>query len=427
MTISILHAFTSAKAASSDASLVGSSEWNAGHNLTLTALSVIGRSGATGGAAEEITAALDGQVLRRASSALAFGALDLASANAITGDLPFANLTQIAGLSVLGVTGNSTADVAAITAGTDGHVLRRSGTALSFGELATGAFPTSLTLTGKTITLDTITATVAGNAGRFVNSSDSASVQVARFEGDRATMADDDEAYISLMLSNDGGTQTEFARLTWVATDVNAATSEDGALDFGVMTAGTMVDHLRLNTTTFRPITTDSHSLGSSNNAWSDLFLASGAVINFDAGDVTITHSAGALAFAGASSGYSFDAIVTGTSVTLTSGLRVGFAGTPTADRIELGDANAFLDFGNLIASTLMLFGDSGDSLRYDRTNNVWAFAIGNADKCYLDAPSTATQTALRIYDVDNAAVERVTVGAADSGGAGFKLLRIPN
>lgn len=43
----------------------------------------------------------------------------------VTGDLPFANLTQIAGLSVLGVTGSATADVAAITAGTDGHVLQR--------------------------------------------------------------------------------------------------------------------------------------------------------------------------------------------------------------------------------------------------------------------------------------------------------------
>jgi hypothetical protein len=51
----------------------------------------------------------------------------------VTGDLPFANLTQIAGLSVLGVTGNSTADVAGITAGTDHQVLRRSGTTLAFG------------------------------------------------------------------------------------------------------------------------------------------------------------------------------------------------------------------------------------------------------------------------------------------------------
>lgn len=51
----------------------------------------------------------------------------------VTGDLPFSNLTQIAGLSVLGVTGSSTADVAAITAGTDGHVLTRvSSSSLAF-------------------------------------------------------------------------------------------------------------------------------------------------------------------------------------------------------------------------------------------------------------------------------------------------------
>jgi hypothetical protein len=54
-------------------------------------------------------------------------------ANSVSGDLPFSNLTQIAGLSVLGVTGNSAADVAAIAAGTDNQVLRRSGTALTFG------------------------------------------------------------------------------------------------------------------------------------------------------------------------------------------------------------------------------------------------------------------------------------------------------
>jgi hypothetical protein len=51
----------------------------------------------------------------------------------LTGDLPFANLTQGSALSVLGVTGNSTADVASIAAGSDHQVLRRSGTALAFG------------------------------------------------------------------------------------------------------------------------------------------------------------------------------------------------------------------------------------------------------------------------------------------------------
>ncbi len=40
---------------------------------------------------------------------------------------------------------------------------------------------------------------------------------------------------------------------------------------------------------------------------------------------------------------------------------------------------------------------------------------------------ATAADTYLMVFDVDNAVLERVTVGAADSGGVGFKLLRIPN
>lgn len=152
--------------------------------------------------------------------------------------------------------------------------------------------------TGDTMT-GLLTISLAGAGIRVVNTTDSASVQVAKLEGDRATMADDDAAYISLMLSNDGGTQKEFARLTWVATDVNAGTGEDGALDFGLITAGTLVDHVRLNNTTLRPITNDSHALGSATLSWSDLYLASGAVINFNNGNVTLTHSAGVLTLGG--------------------------------------------------------------------------------------------------------------------------------
>jgi hypothetical protein len=53
-----------------------------------------------------------------------------------TSRLGFVNLAQGSGLSVLGVTGNSTADVGSIAAGTDHQVLRRSGTALAFGAVA---------------------------------------------------------------------------------------------------------------------------------------------------------------------------------------------------------------------------------------------------------------------------------------------------
>ncbi len=61
----------------------------------------------------------------------AWAQIDLS--NGVTGDLPFANLTQGSALSVLGVTGNATADNASIAAASDNQVLRRSGTAVAFG------------------------------------------------------------------------------------------------------------------------------------------------------------------------------------------------------------------------------------------------------------------------------------------------------
>lgn len=44
-----------------------------------------------------------------------------------------------------------------------------------------------------------------------------------------------------------------------------------------------------------------------------------------------------------------------------------------------------------------------------------------------FDNNSSAGNTRFLIYDVDNGQLERVSVGAPDSGGVGFKVLRIPN
>ena len=47
------------------------------------------------------------------------------------------------------------------------------------------------------------------------------------------------------------------------------------------------------------PTITDGGALGTTTLNWSDLFLDSGAVINFDSGDVTATHAANLLTIAG--------------------------------------------------------------------------------------------------------------------------------
>lgn len=106
---------------------------------------------------------------------------------------------------------------------------------------------------------------------------------------------------------NSSGTQTHGASVeTRATTGTNGAEVAD--LAFATMRAGVLTDAwLIKGAGTLVPATSDGAALGSTSLMISDLFLASGAVINFNNGDVTATHSANALAFAGATSGYTFD------------------------------------------------------------------------------------------------------------------------
>lgn len=145
-------------------------------------LSIIGRSANTTGNVADITGT-DGQVLRVSGTALGFGTIatagiandavtfakmqniatnsligrDTASSGdpenilltaplemdgslnlrIATNGIANTHIRQGAALSVIGVTGNATANVADIAAANDGEVLRRSGTALAFGTVAT--------------------------------------------------------------------------------------------------------------------------------------------------------------------------------------------------------------------------------------------------------------------------------------------------
>lgn len=107
--------------------------------------------------------------------------------NGVTGDLPLSNLAQGTALSVLGVTGGSTADNASIAASLDHQVLRRSGTSLAFGALAlnqtnavTGALPVAnggtglATLTANNVLLgngtSAVQAVAPGSTGNLLTS-----------------------------------------------------------------------------------------------------------------------------------------------------------------------------------------------------------------------------------------------------------------
>ena len=156
----------------------------------------------------------------------------------------------------------------------------------------TAADTVSLTLAPSVTSVTASQGAAATTAtGTFVNTTDSASVRAVRIEGDRATPANSDIVYASWILSNSTGTQFEYGRISSIITDVTAS-SEDGQLYFGVALSGALSNRVLLAAAAWAPITNDTLSLGFAGNAWADLFLASGAVINFANGGVTLTHDA---------------------------------------------------------------------------------------------------------------------------------------
>ncbi len=84
------------------------------------------------------------------------------------------------------------------------------------------------------------------------------------------------------------------------ADDTFAADNNATSLVFGAATSETAAAVMRLSKTALTPQTTDGLSLGTSALNFSDLFLDSGAVINFDSDNVTVTHSSNTLTVAGA-------------------------------------------------------------------------------------------------------------------------------
>lgn len=69
-----------------------------------------------------------------------------------------------------------------------------------------------------------------------------------------------------------------------------------------------------------------------------------------------------------------------------------------------------------------------------DLVTGMWApatgeIALGTSGVAFVrfDADTTPDNTRMQVWDVGAAALQRVSIGAADSGGSGFRVLRVPN
>jgi hypothetical protein len=161
--------------------------------------------------------------------------------------------------------------------------------------------------------------------------------------------------------------------------------------------------------TGFKPATSDAYQLGSATKMWSDLFMASGAVLNFNAGDVTITHSANALAFAGGA---------------------VSFDNAPvpaTDDGAALGSTS--LKWADLFLASLAVINfNSGDvtlthgpnSLTIAGGRFVTAAVTANDPGLQLTAGTVMTTPAAGAIEMDS----NCMYGTTDAGNRGYIPLR---
>jgi hypothetical protein len=157
--------------------------------------------------------------------------------------------------------------------------------------------------------------------------------------------------------------------------------------------------------TALLPGTSDSIALGSATKMWSDIFLGSGAVINFNNGNMTMTHSADNVVFS--SSG--------GTGLwTFEEGLRVGAAGLYLKDPTE--SFHAILNINDALTSGAFLNIKMNDN---DRTVNLGSSltipADPNADRILFWDDSAGVHAYLEVGS--GLSLTDTTITATGSGG----------
>lgn len=204
-------------------------------------LSVIGRSANTTGDPADIVAGTDGHVLRRSGTSLEFG--QVATAGVTDNAVDNTKLRDSSALSVIGRSANTTGDPADIVAGTDHHVLRRSGTTLGFGILSGASIDDESIDSRHYVDLSIDTDHLSNNVVSNTKLRDSAAVSVI---GRAATTAGD-PADIAIGTNRVLGRTTGNLISTQVQTDmiandaINGDKIADKAVTLGTHTVGNYV------------------------------------------------------------------------------------------------------------------------------------------------------------------------------------------
>ena len=132
------------------------------------------------------------------------------------------------------------------------------------------------------------------------------------------------------------------------------------------------VNEVELVQNALSPVTSDGVALGTGSLMWSDLFLASASVINFNNGDVTITHAANTLTIAGGNLTMADDTVIN-----LGEAGKIDFGDEEPAEDAATGIVFSFIAGATLAIGDVVYMGTGGKVLKADANQVTTMPAIG--------------------------------------------------
>ena len=165
------------------------------------------------------------------------------------------------------------------------------------------------------------------------------------------------------------------------------------------------VDEVELVANVLQPTTSDGVALGTGSLMWSDLFLASASVINFNNGDVTITHAANTLTIAGGNLTMADDTVIN-----LGEAGKIDFGDEAPADNAATGIVFSFLAGATLAIGDVVYMGTDGEVLKADADAVTSMPAVGICVSAGTDG--NAVDVLVQGVMHDTSAFPTFTVGA---------------
>jgi RNA polymerase subunit RPABC4/transcription elongation factor Spt4 len=171
---------------------------------------------------------------------------------------------------------------------------------------------------------------------------------------------------------------------------------------------------MRMKKGSLSPNTTDGMSLGTTALNWSDLFLDSGAILDFDSGNVVITHSSGVINVSTGALQVGGVAVATGTAASLSGSTNNNLV-TVTGANAMLGEANLNFDGSTLAVTGALtasgtITANAGVAIDVGTTGNRIDLDTDNDTSIRSSADDTVTLEAAG-FDIITMAISEATSG----------------